>query len=224
MGKRGIQNEVAVDFIGNEQEVVFDDKRGEAIKLLPSPHAGDGVVRITQVEHFGLGCNGGSQGIPVDDPAAVGESPRGAHGAAFEVTTGGEEGGIDGGEGEVVVACFGEGESGEIEAADHAGEPDDPVVFDSPTIVGGEVFTDGVESRRHRTSVAKDALFDAGVQGGDDGGGCLKIHIGHPHGEDIATGILLPFLSVGFLTSRRSGEVEGHGNSRCKRPDVGREL
>ena len=124
------------------------------------------------------------------------------------MATGGEEWRVDGGQGEVVVPIGGEGEGGEVEAADHAGEPNDPIVFDIPTVVQSEVLSNGIEGRRDGTSVAEHAVINALMEGFEDGGRRLEVHVGDPHRQDVATCIFLPFLGVGFLTGRRSGEVE----------------
>ena len=57
--------------------------------------------------------------------------------------------------------------------------------------------------------VTKDALGYALLQGIDDGGGGLEVHIGYPHGEHIGVGAGVPLVGVGATTGVDLVEV-GH--------------
>ena len=73
MFQRRIENEVAVDLVGTEDEVVAHAKVGDAHEFLATPDAGDGVVGIAEVEQLRARRDGALERVPVDRPGAGGE-------------------------------------------------------------------------------------------------------------------------------------------------------
>ena len=138
-------------------------------------------------------------------------NPRHAHGSAVKVTTGGQEWGVDRSEREVGVIRFREREGAKIESADHAGQPDDPRRIDLPPVVFAMVRNDGFQGGRNGSAVTEDTVIHAFVQRVQNGRRRFKIHIRHPHGQDVLAGVFLPFLRVRIFTVGGRSEVEGHG-------------
>src|SRR5690606_24640721 len=102
--QRIVEDEVAMDLVGNEQQVVLATEGAEFFQFVAAPDAGEGVVRVAEVVEFGGRCDGGGEGVPIEFPTTVTQLPGNAYGAAIEVAAGGEEGRIDGRESQVVFA------------------------------------------------------------------------------------------------------------------------
>jgi len=212
--ERGVEDEIAVNFVRAEDEVMAGAKFAEADKFFAAPDAGERVVRVAEVEKFGAGGDGSLERAPVDFPVAVAQHAGGLGGEARGVFRRGHERRINGGEREHFFAGLRESLSGDVEAADEAGEPDDPSGVNFPGVVALEGVDDGIDGGFHGASVTKNAVSDAVVEGGDDRGGGLEIHVGDPERQDVAAGVFLPFLGISAETVGDGVEVEVHVKGR----------
>ena len=168
MVQRGVEDEVAVNFIGAEDEVVLGAKFPEADEFFAAPDAGEGVVGVAEIKKFGAGGDGASEGVPVDFPVAVAEHEGGLGGEARGVFRRGHEGRVNGGEREHFLAGLREGLGGDVEAADEAGEPDDPGGINFPRVVALEGVDDGIDGGFNGAGVTENTVSDAVVESRDD--------------------------------------------------------
>ena len=219
MFQRRIEDEVAVDFVGAEDKIVAHAEIGEAHEFLAAPDAGDRIVGIAEIKEFRAWGDGAFEGVPINGPGSGLKFEGYVHGSARGIFRRGNERRVDGRERQDFVAGFGEGLSGDVEGDDETGEPDDPGAFDFPTVVALHGGHDGVDGGLYGPRVAEEAVVDALVKGGEDGGGALEIHIGDPHGQNIAAGVFLPFLGVAVGARDGGIEVEGHAKNRRRHHD-----
>ena len=108
------------------------------------------------------------------------------------------------------VARFADRAGHEVHSSVHAGCENDPGRVHDPAIVSGEMVDDGLDRGAHRQRIPEHRMIDAAMQCFEHTWRRGKIHVGHPHRENIATGIALPFLAAGIATVDDSVEVEAH--------------
>jgi len=177
-------------------------------------NASDRIVRIAEDEKFGLRRDRRFECGKVDIPDAIvlreidfAQSDAGEFRRA-------EERWIDRRAGEHFLAGLHEGAAGDIERGDESGKPDDFFGFGRVAVVRLQVFDRGFDRRLRRDGVAEDAVGRALLQGADNFRCGKKIHIGHPHGRDVASGISLPFERTGGAAVGTGGEIVGHERER----------
>ena len=95
----------------------------------------------------------------------------------------------------VFAAQLGDG-AAEVQSGHDAGERQDPVVFDVPAVLVVAVFFDGIEEALAAVAVAEDAVFEALLQGFEDGGGGEEFGVGYPHRQDVAAAVFVPFVGI----------------------------
>ncbi|OQB80445.1 MAG: hypothetical protein BWX86_02963 [Verrucomicrobia bacterium ADurb.Bin122] len=219
-----------MDFIAAQHELVAQAKLGDARELVAPEDARDGVVRVAEEKEFGARGDGGFKRRPVDLPAVGGAVERERHGArdAAAVARRRHERRIDGSQAEHFVARLGKGLRGDVEADDETRQPDQPGRIDLPAVAACAIIHDGLGRGGDGARVAENPVCGALLDRLDDGGCGDEIHVGHPERQDVAAGVLLPFLRVGADARGRRVEIKvGHEGADGRReffgaPGVGR--
>lgn len=157
-----VEDEVAVDFVGDEGEVVALAEVGELGEFLVGEDAADGVVWAAEDEDFCVGLDLLLHGLEVECPLIVWVEAEGDFDEfAAGVVGGGDEGGVDGGGGHDGVAGLGECVAAEVDGGDEAGEEVEPVGLGGVVVLSLEVVEDGVDGFLVGDGVAVDAVIEA---------------------------------------------------------------
>ena len=157
-----------------------------ALQLFACPYMSDGVVGIAEYEERGLIV--GTQffkGSPVDERAAVHVQWQFQHFAAV-VADGREETVERRRLQQHTLAGHGERLDDTRECRNDARGVLYPFAADGPAVASAEPADDGVVVAVGHLCVAEDAVLDAFPQSLGDAWCRLEIHVGHPHGQDVA--------------------------------------
>ena len=216
--RRVVEHEVAMDFVGDEDEAVLLAEVREPRDGGLGENASDRIVRVAEDEKFCSRRDGGLERAEVDIPlAVVFHEIDGAksHTGVFRCA---EKWRIDRRAGQDFLARLDKGSAGDIERGDETGEPDDLLGGGGHPVAGLEVFEDDFDGGARRYGVTEDAVGGPLLQGGDDLRGGHEIHVRDPHGKHVASGVALPLERTGSAAVGAVGEVVSHGGSEHGTP------
>jgi|GEM_PF-6049484 len=219
-----VEDQIAVDFVGAENEVMPHAEFTQLHEFLAPEDARHGIMRIAEKKELGAGRDGTFQGGPVDFPALIVriEGERHGDGCAPGIPRRAHERRINRGEAKHLVVRLRECLGGDVESYHQARQPDQPGRVDFPSIPCRQRIDDCVHGGFHRPGITVDAVFHPLMQCGDNCRRGAKIHVGDPEREHVAAGILLPFLRVGATAIGRSVEIESHGiEGKRSQPRIG---
>ena len=176
-----------------------------------------GLYAVHKLRQLGLTHRGFERG-EVDVPYAVffleadfAQSGAGEFGGA-------EEGRIDRCAGEGFFARLDEGAAGHVERGNEAGEPDDLFRGGGVAMVRLQIIDGGFDRGFWRNGVAEDAVVGAFLQGGDNFRRGKEVHVGDPHGHDVASRVAFPFERTGAAAVGAGGEIVSHEASEHGTP------
>ena len=99
------------------------------------------------------------------------------------------EGGIDGSLDDDAVPGLGEGPDGGVDAVDHTGGADNPVLLDLPAVAAGHPGADGVIVAVAPARIAPQPRAGHFLQGLDNGRGRAEFHVRHGQRHHTGLGI-----------------------------------
>ena len=203
-----VEDEVAVDFIGDEDEVVAFAEGGEFFDFGFRKHAAERVLRIAEEKQLGRGGDGLFHGFPIEGPDFIDEDVIDGDEFHLRIVVDAEEWRIDGRAGHHGLAGFAEGAGGEGKGGDESAEVDDVIERDGGVPAITEVGEDGVVETIVGLGVAEHAVVHAAVEGLDDGGSGGEVHIGHP--ERIEVGAAVELDAAGATAGDGGVEIGIH--------------
>lgn len=207
MAHAGLPNQVAVDFIGNEDELVAPAESDQFGELGGIPCATDGIVGITEDEHASALGDGRLHGGKVEGVATVLDHKRDGLQLLFLPDGRGQERWVDGGVGHDGVHRGVVGARGGVESGDQTGHPDDPLALDSDAVCARHVVDDGIFDAGIGDGVAIDAGGDALLQRCGDFRWGREVHISDPHRQNIAAVVFIPFEAAGVGAIGQGGKI-----------------
>ena len=200
-----------MDFVRNEHQVVFAAELREARDGVFRKNAADRIVRVAKDEKFALRCDSFFQRVEIDVPDTVAFSE-----VDFDQSDPGEfrraqKWRIDRRAGEDFFAGLDKGAAGHVERRDESGEPNDLLRGNRAAMVRLQVFNRFIDRGLRGHGVAEHAVRGAFLQRGDDFRRGKKVHVGHPHGHDVASWVALPFERSGAAAVGAGGKIVFHG-------------
>lgn len=186
-----VEDEVAVDLVGQEDEVVRLAKGREVGDFLFGENAAHGVLRIAEDEDLGVGSDGIFEPLPVESPLTIdfnmidGEE---FHGGIF---VNAEKGRVNRRAGEDFFSGLTKGAGRERESGDEASEMNDFLLGCGVADTVFEIALQSRDKRRVRLSIAEDTMIGSRADGVDDFRWRNKVHVSNPEG--IQFGALVPF-------------------------------
>jgi len=155
-----VKDEVAVDLVGDEDQVVLFAEVAEACEFCFCVNTADGIVRAAQDEELGVRLDGGFHCIEVERPCVVSvEAERDFNKLTVGVVGRAEEGRVDGRcRHDGFVGCD-EGMAAEVDRGHEAGQEVEPVGFGAVAVLAVEI----VEHRLHGCFVGYRVAEDAVV-------------------------------------------------------------
>ena len=99
---------------------------------------------------------------------------------------------------------------GGVDARDERAHESDPLGLDFPAMTATDVVDDGSEDGVALSGVSVHAMRGAGLDGFDDGGRRLEVHVRDPTRDDVLIGILVPLGAVGPGAFRTAVKIESH--------------
>ena len=178
--------EFAVNLVGNHKHVVTEANLADALQLRTCPHPSNGVVRVAEKKHAGLGCLG-LEIFPVYAPAAVFIMKRAVQLHALVVPYCREKRVVAGREHYYLVSGNGHGlDCGRVGSyysgcRNHGltGNPLPAMARREPLVLYRKVVV-------RNKFVSKDAVVKPFLQGLEYSRSGLEVHVGHPHGQHAA--------------------------------------
>ena len=187
-GKRYVfvarQHQIAMDFVGNDQHIVFQADFAQKQQLVSRPATAHGVMRITKNQHLGgLGLFG--QLVEVDfvafspvDQGIVDQFPS--------VTADGMmERRIDRRLDNDFISRLGKGQHRHVEAADHTWSERHPFRRHIPVMAAFQPACDRLKIWLVLEVIAIDGVFGSFDDCLTDEIGRLEVHVGHPHRQHV---------------------------------------
>jgi hypothetical protein len=201
-----VEQQVRPDLVAHHGQAVPVGELGQPQEVVAAEHRAGRVVRMAEPEELAGGRDGRGEHVPVDRPRLQRPGQRDADEAAAGEAGQREERRIDRREGEDLVVGPGQQAGGDRQPRDHPGHARHQVGFDLPAMQPFEVFDERRREARRGDRVAEHAVIDAPVDGVEDDVGRAEIHVGHPQGQDVATGPAVPLLRAGAVPIGAGGE------------------
>ena len=206
-----VEHEVAVNLVGADGELMLAHERGEAVELPAVEDARERVVRIAEQEHLGVRLRAGGLELgPVKRPAAALEHHLELQRVALGQHWRGHERRVDRRGGDDRLARLAGAADGGMDARHERAHERDPLGPDLPAMATTDVIDDGSEHGVALRGITVHAMRGAGLDGFDDGGRRLEVHVRDPTRDDVLIGILVPLGAVGPGAFRTAVEIESH--------------
>ena len=207
-------DQVGMDFVGQNQHVVFDTQLADAGQLFPREYPSGRVVGIGHQKDFGL-CEFAIEVFEVD-LVMIPDQPNRIveHGAVVEAGLAGK-GMVNRRLDHHAVAGLGEGSEGQHQTGHDSRYELQPGWIDFPAIPTIHPLDDRLPIGVAAVGIAQDRVLQAAGDGFQNRWRRGKIHIGHPHGNHITTAENALTEIVFFTKSALSGdhciEIVFHG-------------
>ena len=209
-----VQHQSAMDLVRADHQIVtFGDLRDRR-QFFARKHSADRIVRIAQHQQAAARRDGALETAEIPRPTALGAAQVDRRQAAVRIARRTEKRRVDRCGGQHLVAGFADRPAHDVESAHQSGQPYQPVRVDRPAVVAFQRFDDRPRQRHRRAAIAEDAVIHPRVQRIDDARGGREIHVGDPHRQDVAAGILAPLDAVAAVSIGRMVEVEIHEAAR----------
>lgn len=168
-----VENQVAVDFVGDEDEVVGFAEAGEALDFLLGKNPAEWVLWVAEQKDSCGGRDGVFHGGPIELPTAIDlHMIDGDQLHPWSVAVDAEERRIDGRARHHGFAGLAKGAGGKRERRNEAAEVGDPLRIDVVRVATGlEVFEERGFEAGLRLGVAENPVIDAAVESVEDFGG-----------------------------------------------------
>ena len=200
-----------MDLVGADRQLMLAHERGDAVEFAAVEDAGERVVRIAEQEHLGVRLRAGGLELgPVERPAAVHEHHLELERIALGQHRRGHEGRVDRDGRDDGLAGLAGAADGGVDAGHERAHERDPLGLDLPAMAATHMADDGSEDGVALRGVTVHAVRGAGLDGFDDGGRRLEVHVGDPARDDVLVGILVPLGAVGPGAFRTAVEIESH--------------
>jgi hypothetical protein len=192
---KGRIEQVAVDFIGADDQPMAQADLGYTLKLLLCIGATYRVVGIAEDEDLGPVGDGLLEGIEVDGIGIICPDQRRVHKGSPMENRVFHEMVINRGLNQDGLSGVGKGQEGEIQAADQARQEKKLFVLGEPSVLPLQAFPYKKAQFLGRAGVPEKALIDSLAKRLEDGFRRNEVHVRYPQGKDFIT-IFLPFDTV----------------------------
>ena len=180
-------DEILVDLVGQDGDAVLFADGAQLFQLLPPPYPAHGIVRGREDQQLGAGGGEmGVQGVEVHGIAAVFVHQIAGEQLAAAAFNGAEEGVIDRLEDGDAVTGSGEGLHQPVQGGHHAGGGAQPVFLHGIAVVGLFPMDKGLVVPVGGLVIAVGTVGRPGGHRLPDTGRSLKVHVGHPKGQQAA--------------------------------------
>jgi len=192
-----VVDKVAMDLVRYDDDVVRQATLGHGQQFLPLEHAPHRVMRVAEKEEARRRGDGGTHAVHVRHVAPVGAASEG-HLLPLEagVPGRGEERPVDGRLHQGAVSRLAKGMAGHVQAGHHAGDEDQILRLDAPAIQARQPLDEDRAQFARLARVAEYAMLDALPQGLNHRLRRAKVHVRHPHRQNIAAAVFGPFQTV----------------------------
>ncbi len=131
-----IQQKIAMNLIGTDNNLVFKTNLAKGCQLLPGKYPSHRVVGIAKDEKSGARGNGTRQALGIKVPAAICFYQGNGYQVTARISGGGQKRRVNGNRGHDVVMVVTDGATGHIESAYQPRYPNDPIEGHGPPEAG----------------------------------------------------------------------------------------
>ncbi len=203
-----VEHQAAVNFIGADDDSMFQTDIGELPQFGERKRAARGILWIAENEHPRVRGNGFFHCGKVECAADAIIHMRHADELPVGMQGCGEKRRVDGGTGHYRIIRIAYCAAGNIDPCDQTGQPDNPFGPYLPVMFAVEHVQNSIDEIAGRLAVAEDAVLHAVVESLDDGWRGFEVHVRHPERDDVRALIFVPLEACGVPAFHRGVKIE----------------